>query len=46
MDMLLTHQWQRLLEIQQIQTELIQQLASREDPGDPRAAGPDHGAQL
>lgn len=31
LDMLLTHQWQRLLEIQQIQTELIQQLASRED---------------
>ncbi len=46
LDMLLTHQWQRLLEIQQIQTELIQQLASREDPGDPRAARPDHGAQL
>ena len=34
LDMLLTHQWQRLLEIQQIQTELIQQLASREDPAD------------
>lgn len=31
LDMLLTHQWQRLLEIQQIQTELIQQLASREE---------------
>jgi len=34
LDMLLTHQWQRLLEIQQIQTELIQQLASREDSVD------------
>ena len=42
LDMLLTHQWQRLLEIQQIQTELIQQLASREDPADPRTARPDH----
>lgn len=36
LDMLLTHQWQRLLEIQQIQTELIQQIADREDPADPR----------
>jgi uncharacterized membrane protein len=36
LDMLLTHQWQRLLEIQQIQTELIQQFANREDPADPR----------
>jgi len=36
LDMLLTHQWQRLLEIQQIQTELIQQIANREDPSDPR----------
>ncbi|MEZ6033950.1 MAG: DUF1003 domain-containing protein [Planctomycetaceae bacterium] len=38
MDMLLTHQWQRLLEIQQIQTELIQQIAQREDPADPRTS--------
>ncbi len=29
LDMLLSHQWQRLLEIQQIQTELIQQLAKK-----------------
>lgn len=29
LDMLLTHQWQRLLEIQQIQTELIEELAQR-----------------
>ncbi len=29
LDLLLTHQWQRLLEIQQIQTELLQQLAKR-----------------
>lgn len=29
LDLLLTHQWQRLLEIQQIQTELLQQLANR-----------------
>ncbi len=36
LDMLLTHQWQRLLEIQQIQTELIQQIAHREDPADRR----------
>lgn len=36
LDMLLTHQWQRLLEIQHIQTELIQQIANREDPSDPR----------
>ncbi len=41
LDMLLTHQWQRLLEIQQIQTDLIQQLASREDPADPRRASPE-----
>ncbi len=38
LDMLLTHQWQRLLEIQQIQTDLIQQIANREDPSDPRTA--------
>jgi len=38
LDMLLTHQWQRLLEIQQIQTDLIQQIANREDPSDPRSA--------
>jgi uncharacterized membrane protein len=29
LDMLLTHQWQRLLEIQQIQTDLIEELAQR-----------------
>lgn len=29
LDMLLSHQWQRLLEIQHIQTELIQQLAKK-----------------
>jgi uncharacterized membrane protein len=29
MDQLLTHQWRRLLEIQQIQTELIEELARR-----------------
>jgi uncharacterized membrane protein len=40
LDMLLTHQWQRLLEIQQIQTDLIQQLALREDPTDPRLDPP------
>lgn len=36
MDLLLTHQWQRLLEIQQIQTELLQQLTHRtvESSGD------------
>ena len=28
LDMLLTHQWQRLLEIQQIQTDLMQQIVS------------------
>ena len=38
LDMLLTHQWQRLLEIQQIQTELIQQITDREDPSDPRTS--------
>ena len=38
LDMLLTHQWQRLLEIQQIQTELIQQITNREDPSDPRTS--------
>ena len=31
LDLLLTHQWQRLLEIQQIQTELLQQLARRQN---------------
>lgn len=31
LDLLLTHQWQRLLEIQQIQTELLQQLAKRKN---------------
>lgn len=46
LDMLLTHQWQRLLEIQQIQTELMQQLTSREDPSDPRSGRPDHGSRL
>ena len=29
LDLLLTHQWQRLLEIQQVQTDLIQELADR-----------------
>lgn len=29
LDLLLTHQWQRLLEIQQVQTDLIQELAER-----------------
>lgn len=28
LDMLLSHQWQRLLEIQQIQTELMQEIAA------------------
>jgi hypothetical protein len=28
-DMLLTHQWHRLLEIQQIQTELIEELTQK-----------------
>lgn len=32
LDMLLSHQWQRLLEIQQIQTELIQQLGKKKNP--------------
>jgi uncharacterized membrane protein len=30
MDLLLTHQWQRLLEIQEIQTELMEEIADRE----------------
>ena len=29
LDLLMTHQWQRLLEIQQLQTDLMQELASR-----------------
>jgi uncharacterized membrane protein len=29
MDLLLTHQWQRLLEIQQVQTDLLQELGNR-----------------
>ncbi len=36
LDMLLTHQWQRLLEIQQIQTDLMQQIASGKSPTDRR----------
>jgi uncharacterized membrane protein len=30
MDLLLTHQWQRLLEIQEIQTELMEEIAGRD----------------
>jgi hypothetical protein len=29
MDQLLSHQWRRLLEIQQIQTDLMEELAGR-----------------
>ncbi|MEK7372817.1 MAG: DUF1003 domain-containing protein [candidate division NC10 bacterium] len=36
MDQLLTHQWRRLLEIQQIQTELIEELARRRGGEEPR----------
>src|SRR3989304_9549696 len=36
MDQLLTHQWRRLLEIQQIQTELIEELARRRRGEEPR----------
>jgi len=36
MDQLLTHQWRRLLEIQQIQTELIGKLARRRPGEEPR----------
>ena len=32
----ITHQWRRLLEIQQIQTELIEELARRRGGGEPR----------
>ena len=32
-DLLLTHQWQRLLEIQEVQTELIQQIVDRSREG-------------
>jgi uncharacterized membrane protein len=32
LDLLLTHQWHRLLEIQQIQMELIEELASKSSP--------------
>lgn len=30
LDLLLTHQWQRLLEIQQLQTDLLEEIASRQ----------------
>ena len=33
-DLLLTHQWHRLLEIQQIQTDLMEELAERKTGGD------------
>lgn len=36
MDQLLTHQWRRLLEIQQIQTELIEEVARRRGGEEPR----------
>lgn len=29
LDLLLTHQWQRLLEIQQVQTDLLEELGRR-----------------
>jgi uncharacterized membrane protein len=35
MDLLLTHQWQRLLEIQEIQVELMEELANRGSTGSP-----------
>lgn len=31
MDLLLTHQWQQLLEIQQVQTDLLQELERRKE---------------
>ncbi|HQX52163.1 MAG TPA: DUF1003 domain-containing protein [Planctomycetaceae bacterium] len=34
LDMLLTHQWQRLLEIQQIQTDLMQQIVGHRNSND------------
>ena len=37
LDLLLTHQWQRLLEIQQVQTDLIQELASNRGNSYPRS---------
>ncbi|MBI2525850.1 MAG: DUF1003 domain-containing protein [Candidatus Rokubacteria bacterium] len=40
LDQLLTHQWRRLLEIQQIQTELIEELARRPRERPPSASGP------
>lgn len=33
LDLLLSHQWQRLLEIQEIQTEMMEQLIARRTPG-------------
>lgn len=33
LDQLLTHQWQRLLEIQQLQMELMEDVAERREPG-------------
>lgn len=40
LDLLLTHQWQRLLEIQQVQTDLIQELANKRGNSHPRTENP------
>ena len=31
-DLLLSHQWQRLMEVQQLQTDLIEELGNRNEP--------------
>jgi uncharacterized membrane protein len=38
MDQLLTHQWQRLLEIQELQVELMQDVANRRATGRPASS--------
>jgi uncharacterized membrane protein len=40
LDLLLTHQWQRLMEIQQVQTDLIQELVTHRDHVPPAAEPP------
>jgi uncharacterized membrane protein len=39
LDQLLSHQWQRLLEIQQVQMEVLEEIAERADGTPPQAAG-------